>query len=82
MGNPVAGLVCSNSTCWNSISSFELDEDFTNMMLSQDPNNPIIKKMMIMEGLNKWVKVTNKELEGYEVLAKAMKDQNLLENSI
>ena len=57
-------------------------EDFTNMMLSQDPNNPIIKKMMIMEGLNKWVKVTNKELEGYEVLAKAMKDQNLLENSI
>ena len=41
-----------------------------------------IKKMMIMEGLNKWVKVTNKELEGYEVLAKAMKDQNLLENSI
>lgn len=60
----------------------EMCEDFTNMMLSQDPNDPIIKKMMIMEGLNKWVKVTNKELEGYEILAKAMKDQNLLENSI
>ena len=52
-------------------------EDFTNMMLSQDPNDPIIKKMMIMEGLNKWVKVTQVELDGYKVLAKAIEDQKL-----
>jgi ABC-type phosphate/phosphonate transport system substrate-binding protein len=60
----------------------EMCEVFTNMILSQDPREPIIKKMMIMEGLNKWVKVTSEELKGYDFLYKAMQEQELLENKI
>lgn len=57
-------------------------KDFTQMLMQQDPQDPIIKKMMIMEGLNRWVEVTDSELKGYEVLQKAMEEQNLLENKI
>ena len=51
------------------------------MMLSQDPNEPIIKKMMQMEGLNKWVITTKEELKGYDVLTQAMKEQDLIANN-
>lgn len=55
---------------------------FTKTLLEQDPSDPIIKKMMIMEGLNKWVKVTQTELAGYDTLYSTMKEQDLLENRI
>jgi phosphonate transport system substrate-binding protein len=51
------------------------------MMLSQDPNEPIIKKMMQMEGLNKWVVATSEELKGYDVLTQAMFEQDLMKNN-
>lgn len=56
-------------------------EKFVSTMLSQDPNEPIIKKMMQMEGLNKWVVTTKEELKGYDVLTEAMKEQNLIANN-
>jgi len=62
-----------------------LDENtqkvFTNMLLGQDPKDPIIKKMMQMEGLNKWVQTGPEELKGYEVLTQAMKEQDLMKNN-
>ncbi len=58
----------------------ETCEAFTQMLLSQDSNDPIIKKMMIMEGLNRWIRVSPKELQGYEALSTAMTNQDLLEN--
>jgi len=60
----------------------EMCEIFSKTLLEQDPSDPIIKKMMIMEGLNKWVKVGEEELQGYETLFEAMKNQDLLENKI
>ncbi len=55
---------------------------FCEMLLSQNDkkNDPIINKMMKMEGLNKWVKVSSNELNGYNEIYKAMEMQNLLEN--
>ena len=50
-------------------------------MMSQDPNEPIIKKMMQMEGLNKWVLTGVEELKGYDVLTQAMKEQDLMKNN-
>lgn len=58
-----------------------IQKQFTEMLLSQDPNEPIIKKMMQMEGLNKWVKTGTEELKGYEVLTDAMKEQDLIKNN-
>ncbi len=60
----------------------KLSKAFTEMIMSQDPKDPIIKKMMIMEGLNRWVEVGEEELKGYDKLYKAMQNQHLLENSI
>lgn len=60
----------------------EMCELFINTLLEQDPHDPIIKKMMIMEGLNRWVKVGSNELKGYDKLYQAMEDQALLENKI
>ena len=54
---------------------------FTQTMLSQDSNDPIIKKMMQMEGLNKWVVTTANELKGYDILTQAMKEQSLMSNN-
>ncbi len=56
-------------------------EKFVSTMLSQDPNDPIIKKMMQMEGLNNWVITTQEELKGYDVLTQAMKEQDLIANN-
>jgi ABC-type phosphate/phosphonate transport system substrate-binding protein len=62
-----------------------LDENivkkFIDTMMSQDPNEPIIKKMMQMEGLNKWVLTGIEELKGYDVLTQAMKEQDLMKNN-
>lgn len=59
----------------------KVKKTFINMMLSQDPNEPIIKKMMQMEGLNKWILTTQTELEGYDVLTQAMAEQDLMKNN-
>ena len=59
----------------------QIVEKFVSTMLSQDPNDPIIKKMMQMEGLNNWVITTQEELKGYDVLTQAMKEQDLIENN-
>ncbi len=56
-------------------------EAFKKMMLSQDPNDPVIKKMMVMEGLNKWVATGPNELKGYELLTQAMQEQGMMENN-
>lgn len=59
----------------------QIVEKFVSTMLSQDPNDPIIKKMMQMEGLNNWVITTQEELKGYDVLTQAMKEQDLIANN-
>ena len=56
----------------------ELGDSFVKMLTSQSKYDPIIKKMMAMEGLNEWVVVGEKELRGYDSLYTAMKDQKLL----
>lgn len=53
---------------------------FVKMLTSQSKDDPIIKKMMAMEGLNEWLAVGEKELRGYEHLYKAMKEQNYFLN--
>ncbi|PLY05800.1 MAG: phosphate ABC transporter substrate-binding protein [Arcobacter sp.] len=58
-----------------------IQKKFAEMLLAQNPNDPIIKKMMQMEGLNKWVKTGAEELKGYEVLTTAMREQNLMKNN-
>lgn len=60
-----------------------LGEAFAQMLLSQNErkDDPIISKMMSMEGLNKWVRVGDKELHGYDAIYMAMKEQNLLANA-
>ena len=59
----------------------KVKKTFIDMLLSQDPNEPIIKKMMQMEGLNKWVLTTQSELKGYDVLTQAMTEQDLMKNN-
>lgn len=74
------GYCHCNFTVLDSLDE-KIVERFVSTMLSQDPNEPIIKKMMQMEGLNKWVVTTKEELKGYDVLTQAMKEQNLIENN-
>lgn len=61
-----------------------LQQGFCEMLLSQNErkNESLIAKMMQMEGLNQWIRTTDKELEGYNVVYAAMKEQNLLGNII
>lgn len=56
----------------------EISNSFVNMLMSQKKENPIIKKMMAMEGLNEWIITGEKELKGYDTLYEAMREQNLL----
>ncbi|MEW9668382.1 phosphate/phosphite/phosphonate ABC transporter substrate-binding protein [Ammoniphilus sp. 3BR4] len=51
---------------------------FTELLFSMDPTQPEIKKMMEMEGLNKWVSPEGKGFEGYVALKEALKDQGLI----
>lgn len=74
------GYCHCNFTVLDSLDE-KIVEKFVSTMLSQDPNEPIIKKMMQMEGLNKWVLTTKEELKGYDVLTQAMKEQNLIANN-
>lgn len=74
------GYCHCNFTVLDSLDS-EVEKKFVDTMMSQDPNEPIIKKMMQMEGLNKWVLTGEDELKGYELLTSAMKEQNLMENN-
>jgi len=74
------GYCHCNFTVLDSLDE-NIVEKFVSTMLSQDPNEPIIKKMMQMEGLNNWVLTTKEELKGYDVLTQAMKEQNLIANN-
>ena len=74
------GYCHCNFTILDSLDE-KIVEKFVSTMLSQDPNEPIIKKMMQMEGLNKWVVTTEEELKGYDVLTQAMKEQDLIANN-
>lgn len=74
------GYCHCNFTVLDSLNE-KIVEKFVSTMLSQDPNEPIIKKMMQMEGLNKWVVTTKEELKGYDVLTQAMKEQDLIANN-
>ncbi|WP_148624868.1 phosphate/phosphite/phosphonate ABC transporter substrate-binding protein [Aliarcobacter cryaerophilus] len=74
------GYCHCNFTALDSLDK-NIVKTFVDMILSQDPNDPIIKKMMQMEGLNKWVLTTEKELKGYELLTQAMKEQDLIKNN-
>lgn len=56
----------------------EISNNFVNMLMSQKKENPIIKKMMAMEGLNEWIIIGEKELKGYDTLYEAMREQKLL----
>lgn len=56
----------------------EISNNFVNMLMSQKKENPIIKKMMAMEGLNEWIITGEKELKGYDTLYEAMREQKLL----
>lgn len=59
-----------------------LGEAFSQMLLSQNTrkNDPVIAKMMAMEGLNEWRRVDKEVLSGYDEIYTAMEEQNLLEN--
>jgi len=74
------GYCHCNFTVMDSLDE-NIQKIFTEMLLSQDPNDPIIKKMMQMEGLNKWVETGAEELKGYEILTAAMKEQDLMKNN-
>lgn len=66
-----------NFTVMPNIDS-EISDNFVNMLMSQKKENPIIKKMMAMEGLNEWIITGEKELKGYDTLYEAMREQKLL----
>ena len=66
-----------NFTVMPNIDS-EISDNFVKMLMSQKKENPIIKKMMAMEGLNEWIITGDKELKGYDTLYEAMREQKLL----
>lgn len=66
-----------NFTVMPNIDS-EISNNFVKMLMSQKKENPIIKKMMAMEGLNEWIITGEKELKGYDTLYEAMREQKLL----
>lgn len=66
-----------NFTVMPNIDS-EISDNFVKMLMSQKKENPIIKKMMAMEGLNEWIITGEKELKGYNTLYEAMREQKLL----
>ena len=66
-----------NFTVMPNIDS-EISDNFVKMLMSQKKENPVIKKMMAMEGLNEWIITGEKELKGYDTLYEAMREQKLL----
>lgn len=69
-----------NFTALKSLDD-DIKDKFVKTIMSQDPNDPIIKKMMVMEGLNRWVVVGENELKGYDLLTQAMNEQDLMKNN-
>jgi phosphonate transport system substrate-binding protein len=63
-----------NFTCLPGFDS-NLAASFTKILLRMDPNQPDVKQMMELEGLNRWVQSGN---EGYHDLANAMKFLNII----
>ncbi|MCQ6279654.1 phosphate/phosphite/phosphonate ABC transporter substrate-binding protein [Bacillus sp. EB600] len=63
---------------FTSLPAFDaqLAERFTKILLDMDPNQPDVKQMMELEGLNRWVLSGN---EGYHDLANAMKFLKIIE---
>ena len=61
-----------------------LAESFAQMLLSQNTKNDdaTLATMMQMEGLNRWIRVGESELRGYDVIYQAMREQNLLQNHL
>lgn len=51
---------------------------FVELLFAMDPNQPEIRKMMEMEGLNAWVSPEGRGFEGYVVLEQALKNQGLI----
>ena len=66
-----------NFTVMPNIDS-EISDNFVKMLMSQKKENPIIKKMMAMEGLNEWIITGEKELKAYVTLYEALREQKLL----
>lgn len=66
-----------NFTVMPNIDS-KISDNFVKMLMSQKKENPVIKKMMAMEGLNEWIITGEKELKGYDTLYEAMREQKLL----
>ena len=64
-----------NFTCLPTFDA-QLAERFTKILLDMDPNQPDVKQMMELEGLNRWVLSGN---EGYHDLANAMKFLKIIE---
>ena len=64
-----------NFTCLPTFDA-QLAEWFTKILLDMDPNQPDVKQMMELEGLNRWVLSGN---EGYDDLANAMKFLKIIE---
>lgn len=62
----------------------QLAKSFSQMLLSQNErkDDELIAKMMKMEGLNRWIEVTQTELSAYDKIYEAMREQNLLENKV
>jgi phosphate/phosphite/phosphonate ABC transporter binding protein len=64
-----------NFTCLPALDR-KLADPFTQILLNMDPEEPDIKQMMELEGLNEWVLSGN---EGYHDLANAMRILKMIE---
>lgn len=73
------GYCHCNFTTLKSFDSY-LKRSFVEMMQSQNAlkNDPKIAHMMSLEGLNEWVVCDESALKGYEEIAQAMSEQDLL----
>lgn len=63
-----------NFTCLPEFDA-DLADRFTSILLNMDPNQPDVKYMMELEGLNRWVLSGN---DGYRDLAEAMKFNQMI----
>ncbi|MDR3347497.1 MAG: phosphate/phosphite/phosphonate ABC transporter substrate-binding protein [Helicobacteraceae bacterium] len=70
------GYCHCNFTALPSVENEKL-QAFEETLFAMDANDAQIKKMMTMEGLNRWIKTGEAELEGYKSLAIAMKRYDL-----
>ena len=75
------GYCHCNFTILKGFDSY-LKRSFVEMMQSQNAlkNDPKIAHMMSLEGLNEWVLCDENALKGYEEIAQAMREQQLLDS--